>query len=81
MTLHGFLLLNVRLGPGQDLTHPHDVMLQQVFVLGVRDLQPTDECEYRDIILAIGNLGKLALEVVDVGWRLSPKVRRSQCLQ
>jgi len=33
----------------------------------VRDLQPADECECRYILIADGNLGKLALEVVDVG--------------
>ena len=29
-TLHSLLQLNVRLGSGQDFTHPCDVMLQQV---------------------------------------------------
>ena len=33
----------------------------------VRDLQPTDECECRDVLTATGDLGELALDVADVG--------------
>jgi len=33
----------------------------------VRDLQPADECECRDILTAVRNLGKLALGVDDEG--------------
>ena len=43
-------------------------MLQQVFVQWVRDLQSSDECECRDIFTAVENLGKLALEVPNVGF-------------
>ena len=32
----------------------------------MRDLQPLDECECKDILIAVGNLGKLVLQVADV---------------
>ena len=64
-TLCSLLQLNVRLGPGQDFTHPRDVVLQQVLVK-VRDLQSADECECGYIFTAIENFDKLAPEVVDV---------------
>ena len=45
----------------------------------MRDLQPTDECEFRDILAVIGDLGRLALkeagarfEAVTQDLRLSP---------
>ena len=41
-------------------------MLQQMFVYGVRNLQPIDERECRGIFTAVGNLGELVLKVVDV---------------
>jgi len=37
-----------------------------MFVQGVRDLQPADECECMDILTAVGYLDQLALEVADV---------------
>jgi len=43
-------------------------MLQQVLIQWVRDLQSAGECECKDILTAVGNLGKLALEVADVGF-------------
>ena len=33
----------------------------------MRDLQPADECECKDIYTAVGNLGKLTLKIADVG--------------
>ena len=33
----------------------------------MRYLQPVDECECRDILTVVGNLGQLPLEVADVG--------------
>jgi len=42
-------------------------MLQQVLVQWVRNLQSADECEYKDILFAPRNLGKLALKIADVG--------------
>ena len=41
-------------------------MLEEVLVQGVRNLQPTDECECRDILIAVEEFGKLALEEADV---------------
>ena len=40
---------------------------QQVLVRGVRDLQFVDERECRYIFTAVENLGKLVLEVADIG--------------
>ena len=36
----------------------------------VRDLQPADECECRDVLTAVGDLSQLALEVTDVGFEV-----------
>jgi len=40
-------------------------MLQNIFAQGVRDLQPTDKHECRDVLSAVGNFGQLALKVAD----------------
>jgi len=37
-----------------------------MLVQWVRNLQPADECEFRDIFIAVGHLGELTLEVFDV---------------
>jgi len=37
-----------------------------MFVHGVRDLQPVDECTCRDILTTVEDLSQLALEEVDV---------------
>ena len=34
----------------------------------MRDLQLADECECRDVIPTVGNLGQLTLKVADVGF-------------
>jgi len=39
-----------------------------MFVHGVRDLQPVNECECRDILTAVGDLSQLVLQVADVGF-------------
>ena len=41
-------------------------MLEEVLIQGVKNLQPADERECRDIFTAVGNLGELILEVADV---------------
>ena len=41
-------------------------MLQYMFVQGLRNLQPTDEYECRDILTAERNFGQLALAVADI---------------
>ena len=39
-----------------------------MFVKWVRDLQPSNECECRDVLIATENLCELALEKADVGF-------------
>jgi len=34
--------------------------------MGVRNLQPADECKCRGILTAVGNFGQLALKVANV---------------
>ena len=41
-------------------------MLQKVFVQGVRDLQPADERECGDVLIAVEDLGQLALKVANI---------------
>jgi len=41
-------------------------VLEKVFVQRVRDLHPTDECECRDVLTAVGDLDELVLKEVDV---------------
>ena len=41
-----------------------------MFVQGVRDLQPTDECKRRDVLTVVGDLGQLASKVSDVGFEI-----------
>ena len=65
-TLHSLLQLNARLASKQDLTHSCDIMLQQIFVQGVRNLQPADERECRYIFTAVGNFGEPVLKIADV---------------
>ena len=40
--------------------------MQEMFVKGVRGSQPADECECRYVLIAIGDVGQLALKVTDV---------------
>ena len=46
--------------------HPSDIVFEEVLVQEVRNLQPTDECEYRDVLTIVGDFGVLALEETDV---------------
>jgi len=41
-------------------------VLQEILVQRVRNLQPVDERQHRDIFTAIGHIRELVLEVVDV---------------
>ena len=41
-------------------------MFEEALVQEVRNLQPTDECEYRDVLIVVGDFGMLALEETDV---------------
>ena len=41
-------------------------MLEEVLVQGARNLQLADECECRDVLIAVGYFGKLALDEVYV---------------
>ena len=50
----------------QKLTHSSDIMLQQLLVQQMRNLQPIDEHKHRGIFIAVGHLGDLILEVVDI---------------
>ena len=45
-------------------------MLQKMFVQELRDLQLAEECECRDVLTAVGDLGQLALEVADVRFEV-----------
>ena len=45
-------------------------MLQKILLQEARDLQSADEREYGDVLIAIGDLGQLALEVADVRFEV-----------
>jgi len=45
-------------------------VFQEMFVHGVRDLQLADECQCRDILTEVGDLGHLALKVADIGFEV-----------
>ena len=45
-----------------------DIVLQKVFVKRVSGLQPADKYERRYLLTAIEDLGKLAMEEIDVGF-------------
>jgi len=42
-----------------DLTHPSDIKLEEVLIQGVTNLQPADECECRDVLIAVWDFGEL----------------------
>jgi len=46
-SFHCLFELDVRLGSRKDFAHLGDIVLQEVFMKGMSDLQPTDECECR----------------------------------
>ena len=41
-----------------------------MFIQGVRELQPADECECKDVLTAVEDLSQLALEVVNVEFEV-----------
>ena len=41
-----------------------------MFVQRVRDLQPTNKCECRDVLTAVGELGELAFGEIDVRFEV-----------
>jgi len=47
-----------------------DIMLEVVFVQGLRNLQSADQYEFRDVLTAVGDLSELALEEADVPYIL-----------
>ena len=53
---------------GESLTHLGDVVLQEVFVQRMSDMQSTDKRERKYLLIAIGDLGELAVEEIDVGF-------------
>ena len=57
-----------RVDLGIKLAHLNDIVLQKMFVQGVRDLQLTDERECRDVHTIVGDLDQLTLEESDVGF-------------
>ena len=63
---HCFLQLDVRLCSGENFAHPSNIVLEEVLVHGVRNLQPVDERESRDIFIAVRDLDELSLEEIDV---------------
>ena len=65
-SLHCFIQLDVGLSSRPELAHSSNIVLEEVLVKGVRNLQPVDECECRDILTAVGDFGELALEEADV---------------
>jgi len=57
------------------VTSPHlqdrGVQLQKMFIEGVRDLQPADECEGGYVLTTVRDLGQLALEVTHVRFEVA----------
>ena len=43
---------------------------KRMIVQGLRDLQPADERECRDVLIAIGDHGQLALKVANVRFKV-----------
>jgi len=41
-------------------------VLEEVLVQGLRNLQPADECECRDVLITVGDFVELASEETDV---------------
>ena len=65
----GKSLLPPLAGCRQNLTHLSDIMLQKVFVQGVRDLQPADEHDCGDVLITVEDLGQLALKVANIRFK------------
>ena len=65
-SLHRLFQLDIKLSSRGYLAHLSEIVLQEAFVQGVSNLQPTDECERRDLFTAIRDFDKWALKEVDV---------------
>jgi len=50
-----------------------DIMLEEVFVQGLRNLQSADQHEFRDVLIAVRDLSELALEEDDVPCHLEER--------
>ena len=58
--------LDVRLCSGKELAHLGDVVLQEVLVQRVSDMQSTNECKCRYLLITVEDLDKMVLEEFDV---------------
>jgi len=56
-----YVLLSLR----EDVPHPSDFMLHQVFVKKMRDLQPTDERSDNHVVIEVIHQGHLALKITN----------------
>ena len=45
-------------------------MFQEMFIQCVRDLQPADECDCKDVLTTVEDLSQLALEVANVRFKV-----------
>ena len=58
--------LYVFLSSREDVPHPGDFLLHQVFVERVGDLQSSDECCSSHVVIVVIHKGHLALEITDI---------------
>ena len=65
-SFHHLFKLNVRLSSGKNFTHLDDVVLQEVFVQGERNMQPADKREGNNFLPTVGDFGEFVLEEADV---------------
>jgi len=65
-SLHRLFQLDIKLSSRGYLAHLSEIVLQEAFVQGVSNLQPTDECERRDLFTAIRDFDMWDLKEVDV---------------
>ena len=64
-SLYCLLELDVQLRSGKSLAHFEGVF-QEVLVQRVSDMQSTNECKCRYLLITVEDLGKMVLEEVDV---------------
>ena len=64
-TSGSILDLYVLLSPREDIPHPSDFMLHQVFVKRMRDLQPTDERSDNHSVIEVIYQGHLTLKITN----------------
>ena len=65
-SFHRLFKLDIRLSSGKDFAYLGDSMLQEVFVQGMSNLQPTDKCECDNFLPIVGDFGELVLVEVNV---------------